>query len=202
MLYVEKHVLQAVGGMETCFGRWGWEHVNWSDRIHNAGFTTWRYADVVNSRNLFHPMDADKEVKSTATRADFEHNQGPARELYMSKRYDSHYVEYRDLEDVVITTLFTRVKDPQRGTRMKSDATLAKHLATSLRGKKPSVRHGALQHPQLAPHVEVVQFETGINPCFQRCRSISQDLRAHPNIGRVWCVDGTDVELLRGPFPG
>lgn len=201
MLYVEKHVLQAVGGMETCFGRWGWEHVNWSDRIHNAGFTTWRYADVVNSRDLFHPMDAGKEVKSTATKADFEHNQGPARELYMSKRYDSHYVEYRDLEDVVITTLFTRVKDPQRGTRMKSDPTLVKHLANSLKGKKLIVLHDALENPHLAPNVEFVKVETGINPYFQRWQSIFQFLRSHPNIGRVWCVDGTDVEMLRDPFP-
>src|SRR5690606_34019889 len=119
-----------------------------------------RYADVVNSRNLFHPMDADKEVKSTATRADFEHNQGPARELYMSKRYDSHYVEYRDLEDVVITTLFTRDKDPQRGTSMKSAPTLVKHLANSLKRKKLFVLHGALQNPQLAPNVEIVKVET------------------------------------------
>src|SRR5690606_40260534 len=26
-------------------------------------------------------------------------------------------------------------------------------------------------------------------------------LRAHPEVGRVWFTDGTDVEMLRDPFP-
>src|SRR5690606_41238265 len=46
MLYVTREVVQDVGGLDPEFGQWGWEHVSWSDRIHNRGWTTWRYADA------------------------------------------------------------------------------------------------------------------------------------------------------------
>src|SRR5690606_2591140 len=39
MLYLENTVLDAVGGMNTDFDIWGYEHVAWSHRIHNAGLT-------------------------------------------------------------------------------------------------------------------------------------------------------------------
>src|SRR5690606_40409069 len=61
MLYVHRSVLDRVGGMDPAFGTWGWEHASWSDRIHAAGLTTWRYADVANSENLFWSMDQHNE---------------------------------------------------------------------------------------------------------------------------------------------
>lgn len=39
VLYVERHVVEAVGGMIEEFGTGGHEHVEWSRRIHEAGFT-------------------------------------------------------------------------------------------------------------------------------------------------------------------
>lgn len=43
VLYVERDVVGAVGGMVEEFGHGGHEHVEWSNRIHNAGFTPVRY---------------------------------------------------------------------------------------------------------------------------------------------------------------
>lgn len=39
VLYVEDMVIDTVGGMDENFGPGGHEHVEWSNRIHNAGFT-------------------------------------------------------------------------------------------------------------------------------------------------------------------
>src|SRR5690606_9807564 len=39
MLYCSREVLDKVGGMNPAFGKWGWEHQSWSDRIHSAGLT-------------------------------------------------------------------------------------------------------------------------------------------------------------------
>lgn len=39
MMYVRRNVVEAVGGMDERFGPGGHEHVEWSQRIHNAGLT-------------------------------------------------------------------------------------------------------------------------------------------------------------------
>src|SRR5690606_22624184 len=131
MLYVERRVLDVVGGMDPRFGKWGWEHVSWSDRIHSAGLTSSRYMDVIGSEKLFHSMDQFKEVESTATEDSRKFSEGPGYELRMRSRHSPEYVEYRELEDVVITTLFTKLKDPQRGQRMQASVSLLKALHKS-----------------------------------------------------------------------
>lgn len=200
VLYVERWVLDVVGGMDPRFGKWGWEHVSWSDRIHAAGLTSSRYIDVVDSDRLFHSMDQHKEVRSTATDEDRAHADTEGDALRMSLRHSSEYVEYRELEDVVITTLFTKLEDPQRGVRMKPSTDVLGALRKSLGRRDLVVLHDELEDPRL-PHTEFVRTSTKINPYFQRHLSIYQYLRDHPEIGRVWCVDATDVEMLRDPFP-
>src|SRR5690606_20557713 len=200
MLYVERRVLDVVGGMDPRFGTWGWEHVSWSDRIHSAGLTSSRYMDVVDSEGLFYSLDQHKEVESTATDDARAHAETEGDALRMRLRHSSEYVEHRELEDVVITTLFTKLKDPQRGNRMQASVSLLKALHKSLNGRKLVVLHDELSSPEL-PNTEFVKVSSGLNPYFQRHLAVYQYLRAHPEIGRVWCVDGTDVEMLRDPFP-
>lgn len=53
MLYAYHEVIDAVGGMDPAYGAWGGEHVEWQSRIHAAGLTTWRYADVLKSQTLW-----------------------------------------------------------------------------------------------------------------------------------------------------
>jgi len=60
MLYVERRVLERVGGMDPVFGTWGLEHASWSDRIHTAGLTTCRYQDVPGSEELFRAHDREQ----------------------------------------------------------------------------------------------------------------------------------------------
>lgn len=103
--------------------------------------------------------------------------------------------------DVVITTLFSAVADPQRpGTQFPADSTLLDTLAASLTGHHLVVLHDQLDDVG-RPGVTFAQVPTGANPYFQRWESIHQWLTDHPEVGRVWCVDGTDVEMLHDPFP-
>ena len=64
-LYVERRVLDRVGGMDPVFGLWGCEHMSWSDRIHNAGLTTCRYQDVPDSHELINSLDRWGDVESS-----------------------------------------------------------------------------------------------------------------------------------------
>src|SRR5690606_39106204 len=148
----------------------------------------------------FWSMDQHNEVKSTATDEAKRFSSGPGLELRMESRHSDKYVEYRELRNVVVTTLFTKQMDPQRNNHMKADVKMLSGLHTSLRGQPLAVLHDSLQSPRL-PNTAFVEVETSINPYFQRHLSIFQWLRDNPDIGFVWCVDGTDVQMLRDPFP-
>jgi GT2 family glycosyltransferase len=91
MVYVERRVLDIVGGLDVNFGLFGHEHVSWSDRIHNAGLTTARYQNVQGGR--VYSMDEHEAVESTIP----EHlrkNYNWA--LAERSRYSNHYVPYRE----------------------------------------------------------------------------------------------------------
>lgn len=58
LLYIERRVLDVVGGMHNVFGKHGREHEDWSERIHKAGLTKYPFQDV-DSKN-FYCMDEDQ----------------------------------------------------------------------------------------------------------------------------------------------
>lgn len=201
-LYVERRVVERVGGMDPGFGKWGWEHASWSDRIHAAGFTTSRYMDVKGSQDLIFSMDQQEEITSTATDDAKRFSQGPGLELRMESRNSDKYVEYRDLEDAVVTTMLSAQPDPQRGKVMQPAASAIKALHDSIpKEQRFVVLTTGLEKPELLPRAEIEEVYQGINPYFQRWISIYQWLRDHPEVGRVWCVDATDVTWNRDPFP-
>lgn len=199
MLYVERRVLDVVGGMDPAFGKWGWEHQSWSDRIHAAGLTTARYMDVPNSGELIYSMDQQCEVESTATEDAKRYSSGPGMELRMESRHSPRYIEYRELDDVVMTCLLTDQPDPQRGKKLPSEAAQIADLEASLIHEgRFVVLHTGMTGKTNAEQVEVTQ---GVNVYFERWLQYYLWLRDNPKVGRVWCVDGTDVKMTRNPFP-
>ncbi|WP_193323267.1 glycosyltransferase family 2 protein [Erwinia endophytica] len=92
MLYVTRKAVDRVGGMDTEFGTWGFEHESWSDRIFSAGLTTCRYADVENSAGLFYASDEKGSVQSSVP----EHVRQTAKpQLAEEKRNSSEYIPFR-----------------------------------------------------------------------------------------------------------
>lgn len=203
MLYAHRSVVETVGGMDPAFGAWGWEHQSWSDRIHAAGLTTWRYADVTGSDKLIYSMDQHGETTSTVTAEARRFSAGPGLEHRMASRHSPAYIEYRQLDDVVLTCLLTAQDDPQRGKPLPADPKLLKALHDSLThdGRFVVLHTGLPDAPTALPNAELVQVAQHINPYFERWLAYYQWLRAHPEVGRVWCVDATDVTMTRTPFP-
>lgn len=64
MIYIERRVLDVVGGFDTKYVN-GFEHADLTTRIHNAGLTTHRAQDVPNSDQLLYCLDQDARVEST-----------------------------------------------------------------------------------------------------------------------------------------
>lgn len=211
LLYANRQVVETVGGMDPIFNPWGYEHGDWSNRIHHAGLTTWRYADVAGSDVLFHSMDEWGEVTRTMPTAE---RQQLAREhvrIHHDRRDSWYrgYVEYRNpTDDVICTTLFTggTTSKPARDrTTYKPDIGLLHTLAASVRSGRLVVFHDQLTDPKLKTgNGQPVEFirrpSPAINFFLYRHQVVWQWLRDHPEIRRIWAVDGTDVVQLRDPF--
>jgi len=68
MLYVERRVLDIVGGMHNVFGKHGREHEDWSERIHKAGLTKRPFQDI--DEKYFYCADEDQTGISSIKFAD------------------------------------------------------------------------------------------------------------------------------------
>ncbi|WP_426768867.1 glycosyltransferase family 2 protein [Enterobacter hormaechei] len=201
MLYYHRSAIEKVGGFDRVYGRGMYEHPDLALRIHNAGLSTWAFADVVGSEKLIHSMDEHEEGTRSIPRPDREalvkRNVG-----IFNARRDSGYTgfaSYSTNPNLVITTLLTSQPDPQRGGKMKPDPQALQDWADSISGALPIVLADELKEsPTGAGLYEVPPVD--MSPYFARWLHIYQFLRAHPEYHLVWCTDGTDVEMLREPW--
>lgn len=201
MLYYHRSAIDKVGGFDPVYGRGMYEHPDLALRIHNAGLTSWAFADVIGSEKLIHSMDEYEEGARSIPRPDREalvkRNVG-----IFNARRDSGYTgfaSYSRNPNLVITTLLTSQPDPQRGRKMKPDPQVLQAWADSISGALPIVLADELKEsPTGAGLFEVLPL--GMSPYFARWLHIYQYLRSHPEYHLVWCTDGTDVEMLREPW--
>lgn len=192
-LYLHRSVVEKVGGLDTRF-RNAFEHVEFSNRIHAAGLTTWPYQDVAGSENLIFCADSKPGNTSAIPDNTRRANEQHGRQLLTECEGRTDFVPYAT-RDVVLSCLFTSRPDPQRGAQLKPDSALAGGLLASLDGLDAIVLCDfPTQHPQFE------QVPGGLSPYIQRWVSYRQYLVQHPEIRWVWCVDATDVECLRNPF--
>ncbi|MCV7004616.1 hypothetical protein [Mycobacterium gordonae] len=96
LLYAHRTVIDTIGGMRTEFGRWGGEHAEWSQRIHNAGLTTHPFTDLTAAKHgVWHALDYTRQTPSTVTaqeRADTAAHRRAVAEKYAGS---TEYVDYR-----------------------------------------------------------------------------------------------------------
>ncbi len=98
LLYAHRSVVDRVGGMRPEFGRWGGEHVEWSRRIHAAGFTAHPFQDVTVARTgVWYAEDYTRKVASTVSQRERAASEATRHELYSRFRGSSDFVPYRRL---------------------------------------------------------------------------------------------------------
>lgn len=201
MLYYHRSAIDAVGGFDPVYGRGMYEHPDLALRIHNAGLTTWAFADVSGSEKLIYSLDEHEAVERSVPRPQREVLERCNAKIFGERRDAGYtgFAEFRQQRDVVITSLLTSQPDPQRGTRIKPSPDLLAKWAASLRQCR---RIALVDELQTAPaDVELCRFpDVKMNVYFRRWLHIWQHLRDHPEYRFVWCTDGTDVEMLRAPW--
>jgi hypothetical protein len=203
MLYIDRRVVDTIGGMRPEFGTWGWEHVEFSSRVHSAGLTTWRFADVVGSAALIYSMDehytAHAGFERSVPIAERQALVGTNEALVNHYAGSTDYVEFRQPRDVVLSVFITggAPVDPQRKTALNADSALLDTYTASLASHDVVILNDELP---AAPHLERVPTITG-NPYLVRWIHAWRWLRDHPETRFAWVTDCTDVELLHDPFP-
>ena len=68
MLYINRKCLDVIGGFDTEYKGYAYEHVDYSVRAFNAGLTPAKFIDVEHSDKLIYSMDQHKEIVSSVDR--------------------------------------------------------------------------------------------------------------------------------------
>lgn len=198
MLYLTAGVVDRVGGMRPEFGLGMDEHGEYSQRIHNAGLTTFVHQDVPDSEppliwaadrygSVQRSIPADERMRL------LERNE----RLRLALVDDASFVQFTD-RDCIVASYFTSAVDPQRGRQMPADTTLLKPLLSSAAGIEVVLLTDITAD---VPDATVVRLSVPLPAYQQRWISQWQWLRDHPDVRYVWLVDATDVRVLNNPFP-
>lgn len=201
MLYYHRSAIERVGGFDPVYGRGMYEHSDLALRIHNAGLTSWAFADVADSEKLIYSLDEHEAVDRSVPKPDREALVKRNVEIHNERRESGYagYAEYRSQRNLVITTLLTSQPDPQRGVKLEPKQELIAKWSSSIKGAEAVILADEFEYSppgQLTVKVPNV----AMNVYFRRWLHIYQYLRDHPEYRFVWCTDGTDVEMLREPW--
>lgn len=191
MLYATADVVRDIGGMAPAFGMGMEEHADWSQRIHNAGHTSFVHQDIAGSSGLIYASDEHGSVTRSFDWRDRTAMLARNEKLRLARTDSTEYVEYRAWRDVVLTSYFTGTVDAQRGTPMSTDPKVLAPLADSVTDLV------VLTDTDGIPGERV---EAPLSAYIQRWLSEYQWLRDHPEVRYAALVDATDVVMLRDPF--
>lgn len=211
MLYLHRSAINLAGGMDTGYARWGFEHGDLSNRIHNLGLTTFPYMDIPDSSKMFYSADFEQAVESTVK---WDERDGYL-QRYQTKYNDSKksraffpYMEGAEAKPnapgsatAVVCQYLNGKVDVQRQTVWEADFGRVQPLADSVT-KFGHTLH-VLNNCFAEEDRELVKFHRvgqSLNPYIQRWLASWQFLRSHPEIKTVCLVDATDVEMLKDPF--
>ena len=193
MLYIDSVALATVGGMDTRYGKAMNEHLDWSIRIHNAGLTTFRYMDIIGSKDLIYSADEHQAVSSSIVRSDRRLNLEANNKLLAENATSSAYAPFG--KDVVIACYFANVADVQRNnTAWKPDLAAINKLKRSVEahGIEFVLIHNCFDMPN--------KVSISSSPYFERWLKEWQYLRDRRDINNVFLVDATDVDMVNNPF--
>lgn len=193
MIFLTKEVLQKVGGMDTDYGRWGYEHVGYSMRVYNNYLTPRPFMDIIDSLDYIYCSDWDLKVERSVPNAERQKLAEVNKRKYLSELNSSDFIPFDYIpKDAIITTLFSTLVDPQRGEIWNREETLK--LVKPLQDSCD--RHG----------IELIILDDTVNikpkhenPYFARWIAIAEHLKSK-RYRNVFCVDATDVQVLRNPF--
>lgn len=97
MMYIHKKCLEAVGGFDPGFIKYGYWHANYSTRVYNAGLNYAPFMDVEGSHKLIKSLDKEGRISSvTPNQKDYVPDN---RQRYFDKINSKEYIEFRTFDN-------------------------------------------------------------------------------------------------------
>ena len=166
LLYFDRKVLDVVGGYDTDYARWGYEHVDLSNRIYNNQLTTFRFADVQDSNRLIYSEDEHEAVQSTVYGKERSKYIAEMKEKFLASYTSNRYIEYKTQTNIILTSYLTRTIDPQRNRKWQPKYSDLQPLIDSCKDHKLVILHDEhFEHPE-KENVQFVKIESYLNPYF------------------------------------
>lgn len=206
VLFFTKKTLKTVGGFDVRYQKYGYEHVDLSTRIHNAGLTPYKFMDVKNSLELFTSLDYEGTVQSSVknrkeyiewNRAIFENSQ-------KSKEFCPIIQEKKMAQkNVILTSYFNYTTDPQRGCVWGKDISNLMPIIQSCVDNKQHlyVFTNCLKdtiNNKYIHFVDVFPSRTHSPNVYRWI--VYEEWMNRNDFEKCWMVDSTDVVLLKDPF--
>lgn len=196
MLYFDRKCFDVVGGMDANMAGWGYEHGDLSNRIYNAGLTTFRYMDIKNSSGLFYSADEHQAIQSTVNSVEKNRNLEINRKIHDCRWNDKLYCEFREKRNVVISHYLTSKVDKQRNKKWVPNKNDINVLLNSL--NKNNI--DSVIFTDELDGDNFIKVKSYYPAYIERWLLSLKYLKENDDIDFVWLVDSTDTELLNVPF--
>jgi glycosyltransferase involved in cell wall biosynthesis len=205
MLFITKEALNKAGGMDEGLAIWGYEHPDLSRRIWLMKLTPCPFPDIRGSQELFYSYDKEYKIASTITdrTALIEYN----RFRYILSDGKTNFVPFMKndiaLKPTILTAYFNGAKDPQRGQYWGGNPSEIRVLIEScqLTNSPLVVFHDCLDTVKDTHlvHFRRVPKNPNKSPLAYRWL-VFKDYLEKNHHSKFFCVDSTDVRVLRNPF--
>jgi GT2 family glycosyltransferase len=203
MVYINKSVVDKIGGYDIDYALYGDEHLDYAIRAKNAGLIPYAYIDV--SEPLFYCLDQEGKYKTS--RLDVAAQSYLSHRRLSQQKFSSAYLSYKEVpyelqKPYVLTSYFNYLVDPQKRTTWSNSINELLPLMNSC--KDLGVRLVVLTNCQFENQgtTEFIKIENPDNEFSPNdFRWLVQlDYIQKNRTTYVWCVDATDVEVLKKPF--
>lgn len=200
MVYINRKCLRTVGGYDDRYEKWGFEHADYSTRVHNAGLTKKRFLDVPNSLDLFYSLDYYSETSSSVHPSIRAGVIPKNRARYQAAKRSKEFRPYKEKvfeESVVLAAYYNYTRNPQGGGVWPGDDKALSALRESCKkqGVKLVIFSNCLEGEDIV-HSAPGHFVPNVRRWF----AYREWLEKNPH-KKIFMVDSTDVECLRNPFP-
>jgi hypothetical protein len=203
MVYINKIVVDTIGGYDIQYSMYGDEHLDYAIRAKNVGLIPYTYIDVSNPK--FYCLDQIGNYRTSRLDAAAQSYISHKR---LSEQKDSKaFIPYQESnnelqEPYILSSYFNYSKDPQRRTLLPNEVTPLLPLINScndLNIKLVILTNCDFDNLGKTEFVKIKNPDHNFTPNDFRWL-VQLDYIQKNKTSHVWCVDSTDVEVLKNPF--
>jgi GT2 family glycosyltransferase len=203
LVYINKIVVDKIGGYDTEYALYGDEHLDYAIRAKNIGVIPYEFMDV--SEPLFYCLDQAGNYKTS--RLDVAAQSYLSHRRLSQQKHSNAFIPYHQAADelqkpYVLTSYFNYTKDPQRRTLLPNSIEPLLPLINScdvLGVRLVILTNCDFQNQGQTEFVKIENPDHQFTPNDFRWL-VQLDYIQKNKASHIWCVDSTDVEVLRNPF--